>query len=183
MSTNRTINFYGYAYGNVPVQLNAHINGELVFSGAVPTLDEPVPSTEGFDMTNAPILFAVTDSALFPVEFAGTYPLTISVATGDGILQGNTFSNYMIQTEIVHGISVPVPGTTDIFSNVYNCMAGNSDACGDSRRSVLINGSAMAEDRTTDGQGQWTIEILAGSTMSCDFSVSVGDLLDPEAYL
>ena len=40
---NRTINFHGYAWGDEPVQMNAHINGELVFSGAVATIGGPMP--------------------------------------------------------------------------------------------------------------------------------------------
>jgi hypothetical protein len=183
MATNRTINFYGYAYGDVPVQLNAHINGELVFSGAVPTLSEPIPDTDGFDMTNAPILFSVPDSALFPVEFAGTYPLTMSVATGSGVLQCNTFSNYMLTstkeltpTEPDGYKWIVTPGTADVFSDAYNGIPVNSTATTDSRSSVFIDGVAMTEDRATGGAGQWTIEVPAGSTMSCDFTVALGNV-------
>jgi len=91
---NRTLNFYGFAYGNVPVQLNAHINGQVVFSGEVATIDEslPLPSTI---VANTSVLFSVTDSALFPTEFSGSYPMTISVATGNGIAIADITSNYM----------------------------------------------------------------------------------------
>jgi len=176
MATNRTINFYGYAYGDVPVQLNAHINGELVFSGAVTTLNESMPATSGLDLSGAPILFSIPDSALFPVEFAGTYPLTLSVATGDGILQCNTFCNYMSQYTKDGDKWISTPGTADVFSDAYNGIPVNSSASTDSRSSVFIDGVAMAEDRTTGGAGQWTIEILAGSTMSCDFTVALGNV-------
>ena len=173
MATNRTINFYGYAYGDVPVQLNAHINGELVFSGAVSTLNEAMPDTNGFDMSTAPILFSVTESALFPIDFAGTYPLTLSVATGDGILQCNTFSNYMEQITKIDDKWVTTPGTVDVFSD---CFTEQTDS-DDSRTKVTIDGMPMPEDRTDTGVGQWTIEIMAGSTMSCDFSVSLGNVV------
>lgn len=114
--TNRTLQFYGYAYGNVPVQLNAHINGELVFSGAVDTLDQPVVIPP--DMKNAPVLFTVENSALFPVDFSGSYPMTVSVAVGDGIQLGNIFSNYMptsnipTYTDIVEMANVSITDTT-----------------------------------------------------------------------
>ena len=91
---NRTLEFYGYAYGNTPVQLNAHINGTTVFSGAVTTLNEPFPAA-GPDMTAAPVLFSVADSDLFPDTFAGEYPMTISIATGDGVAIANVFCHYM----------------------------------------------------------------------------------------
>jgi hypothetical protein len=180
MATNRTINFYGYAYGDVPVQLNAHINGELVFSGAVSTLNESMPDANGLDISAAPILFAVAESALFPVEFAGTYPLTLSVATGNGVLQCNTFSNYMPQGTMEVTPTgekwIASPGTADVFSDAYNGKPVNSTASTDSRSSVFIDGVAMVEDRVTGGQGQWTISIPAGSTMSCDFTVALGNV-------
>ena len=69
---NKTLQFCGYAYGEEPVQLNAHINGQLVFSGTVATLDE-VP-TFPVDMTTVPVLFSVTESALFPTSFAALTP-------------------------------------------------------------------------------------------------------------
>jgi hypothetical protein len=128
MATNRTINFYGYAYGNVPVQLNAHINGELVFSGAVTTLNESMPPTSGFDMSTAPILFSVIESALFPTDFAGTYPMTLSVATGDGILQCNTFSNYMAQSTKIDNKLVITPGTVDVFSDCFTEKTDSDDS-------------------------------------------------------
>lgn len=92
---NRTLQFYGYAYGTTPVQLNAHINGEVVFSGAVPTIDQPLPVGDSPDMTAAPVLFTVPDCALVPTEFSGSLPMTISVATGDGIALGEVYCNYM----------------------------------------------------------------------------------------
>ena len=94
---NRTLQFYGYAYGNTPVQLNAHINGTTVFSGAVTTLNEPFPAA-GPDMTSAPLLFTA-DSGLFPDTFEGSYPMTLSVATGDGVAVANVFCNYMAFSE------------------------------------------------------------------------------------
>jgi hypothetical protein len=90
---NRTLQFYGYAYGNTPVQLNAHINGTTVFSGAVTTLNEPFP-VSGPDMSGAPVLFTV-DSGLFPDTLEGSLPMTLSVATGDGVAVANVYCNYM----------------------------------------------------------------------------------------
>ena len=91
---NRTIQFFGYAYGDVPVQLTASINGQQVFSGTVETLNESIPGGK-VDMTNAPVLFSVDSSALFPTSFAGSYPMVVSVATGYGVLLSETNCNYM----------------------------------------------------------------------------------------
>jgi hypothetical protein len=93
-TANRTIQFHGYAYGSEPVQLNAHINGQLVFGGAVNTIDQPMPGPD-LDMTNAPVLFSVENSSLFPTDFGGSYPLTISIATGSGVALCSVSSNYI----------------------------------------------------------------------------------------
>jgi len=114
---NRTIQFCGYAYGNVPVQLNAHINGQTVFSGTVATLDEIFPVLP-IDMTAAPVLFSVLESALFPTSFSGAYPMTVSVATGYGIILGNTNSNYMLSASNQVEFSGSISGTTLNVSSV-----------------------------------------------------------------
>ena len=114
---NRTIQFCGYAYGAVPVQLNAHINGQLVFSGTVDTLNEAIPAFP-IDMTSAPVLFSVTESALFPTTFSGSYPMTVSVATGYGILLNATNSNYMGSVPNPVKFSGSISGTTLNVSSV-----------------------------------------------------------------
>jgi hypothetical protein len=111
---NRTLQFYGYAYGTTPVQLNAHINGEVVFSGTVPTTDQPLPIGDYPDMSEAPVLFTVADSALVSTEFEGSLPMTVSIATGDGIALGEIFCNYMISEE-----------------SQWTCQTANSTIAGD----------------------------------------------------
>ena len=113
---NRTIQFCGYAYGEEPVQLNAHINGQTVFSGTVATLDEdPIFPV---DMTNAPVLFSVPESALFPTTFAGSYPMTVSVATGLGVNLNFINSNYMPSFVNPVEFSGSISGTTLNVSSV-----------------------------------------------------------------
>jgi hypothetical protein len=112
-TANRTIQFLGYAYGSVPVQLNAHINGELVFSGTVNTTDAPLP-LPNIDVSSAPVLFSVENSALFPTDFSGSYPMTVSVATGSGILLTRVLSNY-IPVDVYHNTwleNSTITGTT-----------------------------------------------------------------------
>ena len=114
---NRTLQFCGYAYGDVPVQLNAHINGTLVFSGAVATLNEVMPDPS-LDMSSAPVLFSVAESALYPTSYSGAYPMTISVATGYGIAVCKTFCNYMGSWTDTVEFSGSISGTTLTVSSV-----------------------------------------------------------------
>ena len=163
---NRTIQFCGYAYGDVPVQLNAHINGELVFSGAVDTLNEDIP-TLPVDMTSAPVLFSVVESALFPISFTGSYPMTVSVATGTGILCGYINSNYMFADA----------AAATSFLLCYNGTPINSDDTQDSRSNVQLNG--VLQPRPADPGGEWTWEVTTGSTLECNLNVSAG--IEPAA--
>ena len=147
---NRTIQFCGYAYGNVPVQMNAFINGQPVFSGAVDTLNENIPVLT-VDMTNAPVLFSVVESALFPTTFAGSYPMTVSVATGNGILLSHTNSNYMPTVKNPVEFSGSINGTTLSISSI---------ASGEIIVGQRIQGTGIAEGtRIVSGSGStWEVD-------------------------
>jgi hypothetical protein len=95
---NRTLQFYGAAYGNTPVTLTATINGTSVFSGEVPTIDSPLPSPSP-PIPTPNVLFSINESSLFPTNWQGTYPMSISVTGGDGAVFGFINSNYM---EYIH---------------------------------------------------------------------------------
>ena len=228
---NRTLQFCGYAYGDVPVQLNAHINGTLVFSGAVATLNEVMPDPD-LNMSSAPVLFSVAESALYPTSYSGAYPMTISVATGYGIAVCATSCNYMGSgtdpvefsgsisgttltvssvtsgevkvgqkifgtgvtggTTIVSGNGsswvvtdsqtvgettingvIPVAGTADVFLPCFNGAPANSEGTPDSRSSVQLNGVAQVPP-VLPSPGEWTWLVDTGSTLECNFNVSVG---------
>jgi len=97
MTQNRTLQFLGYAYGNAPVSLTAQINGTTVFSGEVSTINTEIPAPPN-DLSNATALFSVVDSSLFPTDFSGSYPMTLTVTGGYGIVVGDVLSNYMSNT-------------------------------------------------------------------------------------
>ena len=156
---NRTIQFYGYAYGNTPVQLNAHINGEVVFSGAVSTVDTPTPSDQ-INMGPAPVLFSVENSPLFPVEFSGSYPMTLSVATGYSVALSQILCNYMQAGNVA--------GNAATFLNCYDQL--------DPRTNVAIDGVDQNPVRDSGYTGPWTWQVPQGSTISCNLNVSLGNV-------
>jgi hypothetical protein len=171
---NRTLKFYGIAYGSVPVQLNAHINGEVVFSGEVPTTNQPFPEpTDSVDMTSATVLFTVDNNPLFHNTFMGSYPMTISVATGDGIYVQRVNSNYTA----VYGpdASVISLGTADNFVQCYQGWPANSENTPDCRSSVQIDGVTQVPPLPAS-TGQWTWRVPQGSTLACNFNVAQGNI-------
>jgi hypothetical protein len=91
----RNLQFHGYAYGNTPVTLHATINGTTVFSGQVATRNEPLPSGPVDDASNVPVLFSIENSTLFPTNWEGYYPMSVSIIGGYGALFTEIYSNYM----------------------------------------------------------------------------------------
>jgi hypothetical protein len=147
---NRTLQFYGYAYGTTPVQLNAHINGEVVFSGSVPTVDEPLPIGNMPDMTYAPVLFTVENSSLVPTEFSGSLPMTISIATGDGIALSEVYCNYMGALESSNECVLSNSSITGSYLTVGTVTSGT----------IVIGQSIWVDPYVT---GAWQSQIQGGS--------------------
>ena len=91
---NRTLQFYGAAYGDSNVSLTATINGTTVFSGEVATINAPI-LLPPVDLTSTTLLFSVDNSTLFPTNWCGSYPMSITVTGGLGVVFGNIYCNYI----------------------------------------------------------------------------------------
>jgi len=167
----RTLQFCGYAYGDVPVQLNAHINGEVVFSGAVDTLNEPFPLPT-IDMDNAPPLFSVT-SSLFSTDFSGSYPMTVTVGTGAGVYLCKINSNYI--PTIDQPANVAIPGNATGFLSCFNGTPTNSEGTPDPRSSVRIDDITQVPPNEPS-LGCWTWGVPQGSTLSHNLNISLGNV-------
>lgn len=100
MATNRTLQFIGRAYGDTPVTITASINNTVVFNSAVETLNQNIPLPDAIDFSEVPVLFSVDNSELFPTDFSGNYPMTLTVNGGYGITVGPVLSNYTSSLEL-----------------------------------------------------------------------------------
>jgi hypothetical protein len=167
----RTLQFCGYAYGNVPVQLNAHINGQLVFGGVVDTLDEPLPDPY-INMANAPPLFSVT-SSLFSTDFSGNYPMTVTVGTGTGIMIENINSNYMLSFDNVGNVGIP--GNATGFLGCFNGTPTNSEGTPDPRSSVTLDAVVQVPPLPLS-KSTWTWVVPQGSTLGHNLNISLGNV-------
>ena len=167
----RTLQFCGYAYGDVPVQLNAHIDGQVVFSGAVDTLNEPLPAPN-IDMANAPPLFSVT-SSLLSTGFSGSYPMTVTVGTGTGVYLCEINSNYMLGFD--QTANVTIPGNATGFLSCFNGAPANSEGTQDPRSSVQIDGITQVPP-LVPSLGCWTWGVAQGSTLSHNLNIALGNV-------
>ena len=136
MASNRTLNFSGYAYGNSNVTLAVTINGVSVFNGEVATLNEPLPSPD-VDLDNAPTLFSVAATDLFPTTFSGSYPMSVTVTGGDGAIFGSIYSNYMAQ-------HIPAVTATLANSSIQgNTLTVGSVVSGTVKKGQVLTGNGI----------------------------------------
>lgn len=92
---NRTLQFYGYAYGTSNVSITAIVNNTTVFSGEIPTIDLPLPQPS-VNLSDETVLFSVPNSTLFPTNWSGSYPMRVIVTGGYGVAFGTIECNYML---------------------------------------------------------------------------------------
>jgi hypothetical protein len=154
---NRTLQFYGLAYGDSNVSLTATINGNIVFSGEVPTTNSPLPLPPVDDQVdNAVLLFSLPDSPLFPSNQTLSYPVSISVSGGYGVILSAIYSNYTnIPTPIVQAVlaNSTISGTTLTIGSVIsgNVAIGQIVNC--------YNNNVVKGSRIAAGSGlTWTVE-------------------------
>jgi hypothetical protein len=154
MAINRTLKFIGYAYGNTAVTVSASINNTVVFNSTVDTLDQDIPNPQDIDFTTAPVLFSVDNSDLFTTDFSGSYPMTLTVDGGTGIMVGPVLSNYMTYYEAPQTCTMTdcaINGTTLTIGSVSsgNVVAGQ----------VLTGSGILAETVIVSGNGlTWTVD-------------------------
>jgi hypothetical protein len=88
--TNRTVQFLGQGFGDTPVSLTVTANNETVFDGVVSTLAEPLPEA-AWPEDDSVSLFVLQ----IPVDFSGSFPMTIKVKSGWGIKFVTATANYV----------------------------------------------------------------------------------------
>jgi hypothetical protein len=172
MAQPRTFQFYGVAYGNIPVNLTASINGTTVFSGAVPTTTDPFPvPPANWPLSNAQgVLFSIDNSSDLNTDFSGSLPLTITVTGGEAVILQNILCNYYLGNTKAD----PNAGTAGNFSYSYTGTPVNSENSTDSRSSVVINGVAQPAPNHAPNNGNWAWELPTGQTMTHNWNISVG---------
>ena len=172
--TNRTLQFLGLAYGNSAVTITATIDGVVVYNNTVATLNEPLVDN-GTKWTTTNQLFTVENSDQFPVEFAGSRTMSVSVTGGEGIILARVFNNYMTQYTQVGNTWSGTPGNATTFVQCFNGTPTNSEGTPDCRSSVVIDGNVQVPP-LEPSFGTWTWVVNNGSTLVCNLNVSLGNV-------
>jgi hypothetical protein len=147
---NRTLLFYGYAYGATPVTLTATINGSTVFSGEVPTVDAPTPS--GI-ITDQVLLFSLDNSPLFPTNISMAYPMSIAVSGGNAVMFANIQCNY-ISTTIIDSSAIMENSSISNTTLTVGTIQSGTIVIGQE----LIGNGILPSTIITEGSGTtWTV--------------------------
>jgi len=147
----------GQAYGSTTSSITATIDGTVVFSGPVSTVNTPVPNRPDAATDPVPTIFTWTNT----VAFAGTQSYSIAV-TGSPLLLSFTGADYCIANN------------TAQFGTFYTYEIGGVTVA-DPLTNVAIDGVAMQrgpDNSTLSGQWQWLIP--AGSTLTATLNVNAG---------
>ena len=123
---NRTIQFWGQGYaptGTEPIVITANLNGNVVYTGTIPTLYTS-------DVSRVPADQVIVFTVDVPVDYAGTFPMSISLDNPVGV---DTFfeqivANYasifnpVFTTSEIGVISDPSSTPAEIIA-IYNAHA------------------------------------------------------------
>ena len=128
--TNRTLYFQGQAYGSAPANIAVSLNGNVVFSGTLSTLNSsPTPRPETLET-----LFTTQ----LPVATSGTQPMTVQVVSGT-VVFGPILADYS-----------PIPNS--VFSGEQFLTVSNTSSPIESRMAIwteLATPALSSEETTT----------------------------------
>jgi hypothetical protein len=86
--TNRTIQFFGKGYGTVPINATVQISGNVVFTGEIPTVDQPL-SVLSLDQVK---IFEFE----LPLDTVGPVPASISFTGAETVYVEQVQGNYLV---------------------------------------------------------------------------------------
>jgi hypothetical protein len=154
----RTFIQNGQGYGPDAVEIQAKVNGVVVFEGAVPTVALPPPVVPFIEADTS----TITGKKLFewelPLEFTGEFTLEIDVVSGGSLVLAETDANYSFYNG---------PPSPDQFGPFYLGPTGS----GDPFITVEINGVVQARARTSETTGQWWYMLSTGDILTAQVGV------------
>jgi hypothetical protein len=148
----------GQAYGSTPASITVTIDGTVVFSGPISTLDTPVPTLPDLSIKALPTIFTWTNT----VAFSGTQSYSIAV-TGSPLLLGATLADHCVANNVAE------------FGSFYTYEIVGAGVVADPLANVAIDDVARTRGPdNTELSGQWQWLIPAGSTLTATLNVNAG---------
>lgn len=154
--TDRIFQQHAQAYGSTPAFVVCQIDSNTVFSGSIPTVDQPWPVLPNSEFLIPPLAWSWQDSA----DFAGTKQISITV-TGSPVLLGQTFANYPSGNA----------ANLDVFSSFY-AQEIDGVTYFDPFTDEAIDGVPQSGPFHAETPGQWWWRIPVGSTFSATMHIT-----------
>jgi hypothetical protein len=155
----RTLRQLGRGHGSSPVSIVARIDNNVVYSGTVPTVNEPFPALPNDELSITDTLFSWENT----VEFTGQQDLEISVTGGD-LLLADTEANYVNVDDVAQ------------WGGVYYVLDDQGNVTfSDPLEQEKIDGVLQPDLHTQQNlPGQWWWKINAGSVFTAKVNIIGG---------
>ena len=155
--TTRTVKIFGQGFGSAPAEISVTLDGNVIYTGSVPTLDQPVYILPNFDLTSEIPAICNFD---IDMDYSGTIPMTCAVLSGT-VIFAQILANYC---EIAN--TNPAVGSgPDIFSGINGV---------DARSNVFIDNIAQPVNHTEEFSSTWWFTVSNGSVLAYDLAVQAG---------
>jgi hypothetical protein len=139
--TNRTIQFFGQGYGTLAINANVQINGNTVFTGEIPTVDQP--------MNRVPKDQVKIFEFELPVDTVDSVPVSILFTGEEAVYVLQVLANYVLiknsvytqeQWDIVSNPDSTLSEKLPIFESVANPPLTSAD--------ILVLQNGTPEEKT-----------------------------------
>jgi hypothetical protein len=155
----RTVKIFGQGFGSTPAEISVTLAGNVIYTGPVPTLDQPVYALPNLEFTSQ-----IPEICNFEIamDFSGTIPMTCTVLAGT-VIFAQIQANYFLT-----GVSFTKPASGS-GPNGFHPI----NRTGDARSNVFIDNVAQAVNNT-ELPGTWWYKLSSGSVLSYDLNVKPG---------
>jgi hypothetical protein len=153
----RTVKIFGQGFGSTPAEISVTLAGNVIYTGPVPTLDQPVYALPNLEFTSQ-----IPEICNFEIamDFSGTIPMTCTVLAGT-VIFAQIEANYCA-----------ISGTDPVIGNgpdLFLCINGKDDP----RSNTYIDGVQRLVNHE-EYPGSWWHGLSAGSTLTYDLNVQAG---------
>lgn len=163
----RTLQIFGQGYGSSPTTVSVSAGGNTIYTGPVPTVNEPIPNTR------PPNTLPIITTYDVDITLQGEIPMTVEVTSGILII-GDVLGNYANVYTTVGNVTIVTSSGPNTFLSVNNFHNNLDPALQDVRQNVAINGVPISITRPAGATGTWSYQLEDGDTLTCLLDLDSG---------
>jgi hypothetical protein len=129
---NRTVQLLGQGYDTSPADITVTANGNIIFSGTISTVNQPLPSLPNLELSNSTVVLCSFD---IDQSFVGQIPMSCQINSGT-VIFAQIYANYTgivnpiytaEQFTVVSSTTAPVADKVAVFTQVANPALSQAD--------------------------------------------------------